>query len=185
MNAPTDAELLDATARGDRAAYGTLVRRHHASILRYARAIAGDAAEDVVQQAFLDGLRGAATYRGGAAVRTWLFTLTRNAAYRSRRLRVGEPRTHVPLDAVAEQAGWGADPETALAQQLDAARLRAALATLSPDAQEILVLRDMEGIPGAETAVLLKLSLPAMKSRLHRARLELAAAVRKEFGYGS
>lgn len=179
-----DADLLRAAVAGDRPAGAGLVGRHHAAMQRYARSLVGQDASDVVQQAWIDALRGGATYRGRSSVRTWLLTLVRHAAYRSKRLRVGEPRTPVPLDALAIQAGWG-DPEARVGARLDAERLLRALATLSPDSREVLTLRDLEDLPGPEAAAVLGLTLAAMKSRLHRARLELAAAVRKEFGHGA
>lgn len=180
-----DSDLLVAASQGERAAGAVLVQRHHASMRRYAQSIVGHDADDVVQQAWVDAIRGGHTYSGRSAVRSWLLTLTRHAALRSKRLRAGQPRVHVPLDAIAVAAGWGSDPESSVATRLDAARLTRALATLHPEAREVLTLRDLEGMSGPEVALMLEVTLPAMKSRLHRARLELAAAVRKEFGHGA
>jgi RNA polymerase sigma-70 factor (ECF subfamily) len=152
---------------------------------RYAQSIVGQDADDVVQQAWVDAIRGGKTFSGQSGVRSWLLTLTRHAAFRSKRLRSGQPRIHVPLDTIAVAAGWGSDPEISVASRLDAARLGQALATLHPEAREVLTLRDLEGLAGPEVALMLHVTLPAMKSRLHRARVELAAAVRKEFGHGA
>lgn len=179
-----DDELMRRTAAGDRSAYAEVVRRHHGAVLRYARALVADSADDVAQQAFLDGMRGAASFAGRASVRTWLLTLTRNAAFRGRRRRAGEPERHVPLHELGEAAGWG-DPEQKVAAMLDAALLRRALSSLAEASREVLVLRELEGLSGKETADMLGISSAAMKSRLHRARLELAAAVRKECGDGT
>lgn len=179
-----DAELLIAVAHGDRSAGAALVQRHHSAMCRYAGSLVGPDADDVVQQAWVDAVRGGATYSGQASVRTWLLTLTRHAAFRSKRLRAGQPREHLPLETVAVAAGWGSDPEMTVAGRLNAERLSCAMATLSSEAREVLTLRELEGLSGPQVALILGVSVPAMKSRLHRGRLELAAAVRKEFGYG-
>ncbi len=177
-----DETLLARLADGDRDALGELVSRHQARILRYARSLTRtpEQAEDALQQAFVDALRGAGTWSGKGSVRGWLLTLTRHAAFRQARRRVGEPEHFVPLAELGVAAGWGADPETALDQALAVGRLRAAIDDLNPQSREVLVLRDLEGLSGADTAELLGVGLAAMKSRLHRARLELAARLREE-----
>ena len=85
----------------------------------------------------------------------------------------------VPLDELGLQAGWGCPPWTdSFIESLERRdTLEKALARLAPDEREILVLRELEGLSGEETAAVLELSLPAMKSRLHRARLRLATVL--------
>jgi RNA polymerase sigma-70 factor (ECF subfamily) len=91
---------------------------------------------------------------------------------------VGEPASFEPLETLGVQAGWG-DDGAALESLARRDLLRRALRRLRPDDREILVLRELEGLPGAEVAEMLELTLAAMKSRLHRARLRLAAALRE------
>lgn len=176
-----DVQLLRRTAEGDRAAFDALVRRHAGAVLRLGRAICGDVglAEDAAQQAFLDAFRNAHRFRGEASPRTWLLTIARNAALKLRGRQQRETPRAAPLDELGTAAGWGsADPEalTLLAERR--VLLEDALNSLSPSDREILVLRDIEQLSGAETASMLGLQLRAMKSRLHRARLRLAAALR-------
>ncbi len=85
----------------------------------------------------------------------------------------------VPLEELGLQAGWGCPPWTnSFVESLERRdTLEKALGRLSADEREILVLRELEGLSGDETAAVLELSLPAMKSRLHRARLRLAAVL--------
>lgn len=175
-----DAALMARVATGDRAAQGELVHRHQAAVLRYTRALCRDEAqaEDALQQTFLDALKGARTWSGQASLRGWLLTLARNAVYRGARRRVGEPTSFVPLEELGLRAGWGADPAARTAQAHDRARLLRALDRLAPASREVLVLRELEGFTGPETAARLGIGLAATKSRLHRARLELAAALR-------
>ncbi|MGE0862349.1 MAG: RNA polymerase sigma factor [Vicinamibacterales bacterium] len=176
-----DLALVRRSAQGDREAFDTLVTRHQASVFRLARYLTGnqDQAEDVLQQTFLSAWQGAAGFRGESSIRTWLLTIARNAALTRRKQAAREPIDETPLEDLGIRAGWGGpDPEqlAAAAEQRD--RLAVALAGLVPEEREILTLRDLEGIAGDEVATMLGLSLAAMKSRLHRARLSLAAAVR-------
>jgi RNA polymerase sigma-70 factor (ECF subfamily) len=178
----TDAALLARAAAGDADAFGTFVARHEAAVYRFARTLTrsrGDA-DDVLQEAFIAAWRGAGSYAGSGSARSWLLSIARNVWRHQARRRVGEPAGFEPIETLAERAGWGADPATA--RQLDAAEARellaAALARLPEVEREVLVLRELEGFSGEEAAAILQLSLPAMKSRLHRARIHLAAALR-------
>ena len=138
------------------------------------------AAEDVLQETFLAALRGAAGYRGPAPVLAWLRTITRHAVYRLGRRANQVAVPDDTLELLGQAAGWGADDVAVAAERAEShALLRRALAELDPADREILVLRDLEGLPGDEVAATLGLTLPAEKSRLHRARLRLAAGLRR------
>jgi RNA polymerase sigma-70 factor (ECF subfamily) len=146
-----------------------------------ATAVTGDqsTAEDVLQQTFLSAYRNADGFRGEAAARTWLLTIARNAAYRASAKRGREELVEEPLLKLGIEAGWGSDDPESLAIAAERKEmLRGALQSLSPDDQEVLILRDMEGLRGAEAARFLGIGERALKSRLHRARLRLAAALR-------
>lgn len=179
----TDRALLGRCGTGDRAACGAFVARHRDAVWRYARVLVPDPveAEDVLQDTFLAALRGAAGFAGEDSARAWVIAIARNVVHRRHRRRVGEPARFEPLDALGEAAGWGAtdDAEAAmvLAERRDA--LARALATLSPEDQEVLMLRDLEGLDGPQAAAILDVPLATMKTRLHRARLRFAAAVRQ------
>jgi RNA polymerase sigma-70 factor (ECF subfamily) len=186
-----DRDLILAIAQGRPEALDALVDRHQARILRYLRALTASeqAAEDALQETFVAAWRGAASFRGDAPGRAWLLGLARRQAARTWRRRAGEPATTDRLDDPSDvelglAAGWGqaeaADPQAALEAWQDRQRLHAALERLSPEDREILVLRDLEQLSGAEVAAMLELSLPAQKSRLHRARLRLMAALRHD-----
>jgi RNA polymerase sigma-70 factor (ECF subfamily) len=176
--AEEDAGLIRAAAAGDRRAFGHLVDRHEAAVHRYARSLCRtDAeAEDALQQGFLDAWQGAASWRGETSVRGWLFTLTRNAAFRQHRRKVGEPSTLDDLAALGEQAGFGSeDPEVLTERAEVQAQVRAAIEALDPVDREVLVLRDIEDLSAVEAAAILGIEVGALKSRLHRARLKLTA----------
>jgi RNA polymerase sigma-70 factor, ECF subfamily len=178
-----DPELLRRTAAGDRAAFGTFVRRHEAAVFRYTRAITDDAdrAADAQQETFIDAWRGAATFRGTGSARPWLLRIARHRVYRQYRRRTGEPARHVPLEDLARTAGWGDPQAQRIEERIDArARVAAGLHALSDEDREILILRDLEECSGEEAAEMLGISLAAQKSRLHRARLRLMGALEEE-----
>lgn len=135
-------------------------------------------AEDALQEAFVAAWRGAGGYRGGTSARGWLFTIGRHALLRLRRTRVDEPDALVPLDALGLEAGWGAEPAAEREADEDGL-LGQALAQLAPAEREMIVLRDLEGFSGEEAAELTGLTVAAMKTRLHRARLRLVAEARR------
>jgi RNA polymerase sigma-70 factor (ECF subfamily) len=177
-----DDDLIARAARGEGRAFDVIVDRHAPAVLRLARAMSPDhaTADDVVQETFLAAFRSAATYRPGvSSVRTWLFAIARNAARRARRGGRERPTDDVELSTLGVLAGWGAPP---LEVAEDSERLAQTLASLAPEDREILVLRDLEALSGEAAAELLGLGLPAMKSRLHRARLRLVAAFRASEG---
>lgn len=185
----TDERLIQQSGEGDREAFSALMQRHQAAVLRLCRALARspEAAEDVFQETFLAAFRHASGFRTDSSVRTWLFTIARNKAARHYRLKVGEPANPASLESLGLEAGWGIE-ENPLAQ-LEAAELRGALKDaldqLPEEDRTVLVLRDLEGLSGKEAADVLGVEIPALKSRLHRARLKLMGALRREYHHGT
>lgn len=180
MTLPDDADLLRATARGDRDAFAALVERHQAGVFRYLRAAADsqEDAEDALQETFVSVWRNAAGFRGTDSARGWLLTIARNALRKSMRRRVGEPASHESYEDLGARCGWGSD-EGPLESLERRDLLERALDRLAPDDREILVLRELEGFEGKDVAHMMNISIPAMKSRLHRARLRFVASLRE------
>jgi RNA polymerase sigma-70 factor (ECF subfamily) len=177
----SDRELIARTAEGDRGAFTQLVERHAAAVLRLTSALSRNRAEaeDALQQAFLNAYQAASGYRGDGSVRTWLLTIARNATYRFRVRNGREDLVEEPLMSLGLEAGWGSpNPEAIAIAAERRSVLRTAISQLSPSDQEVLVLRDLEGLDGSEAAEVLGISERAMKSRLHRARLRLAVSLR-------
>jgi RNA polymerase sigma-70 factor (ECF subfamily) len=170
--APDD-ELIRRTARGDHAAFDQLVQRHEAAVLRFLRLLVRCDAEDILQDTFFAVYRSAAQYRGEASFRTWLFRIAKNAAYqaRLRRARHGEWTSEFPT-----LIGYD-DPEQQAIRGQRLKVLNRALATLDAEDREVIVLRDIRGLSGEDTARVLGITLAAMKSRLHRARTRLVSAM--------
>jgi len=180
-----DLTLLRRAGAGDGDAFERLVTRHQAPVHRFARTLTDDeaAAEDALQETFVAAWRGAAAFRGDASVRSWLFTIARNAVHRQFRRPAGAPAPEdvEPLDELGVRAGWGtSDPEAGAIRRQRRDSVARALEALHTDDRRVIILRDLEQLSGEEAAAVLGLSLPALKSRLHRARLRFAARLREE-----
>jgi len=172
---PSDEALVARSAAGERAAFDLLVDRHGAALYRFARRRCGGSgqAEDAVQDGLLAAWRGASTFRGEATARTWLFQVVLHACRRGSRLRAGEPEEHHGLEEAERLPSADPGADARVDARRTARALERALAGLPDDSREVLLLRDVEGLSGEEAAEVLGISLAAMKSRLHRGRLEL------------
>lgn len=183
--ASTDHELVLATAAGDAPAFELLLARHRASLVRWATRSAGDAAlaEDAVQEALTAAWRSAAAFRGDGSVRGWLCTMVRHALGRQlARRRHVDSEDPATLEVLGARAGWGDPTLGARVESVVASRecLEHAFSRLAGGDREILALVDIEGASLDEATEALDLTLAAVKSRLHRARLKLVAALSEE-----
>lgn len=170
----TETVLLSAAQRGDPAALEALLAAHRDVVfrygLRYCRTT--EDAEDAVQETLWAAARSIRKFRRTAAVTTWLFAIVRNTCRRFLRQHRGEqdladvlPTLADPRDLVEDQVA---------AQQVEAI-LAVAISKLDADHREVILLRDVEGFTAPEAAVRLSISVRALKSRLHRARVQLRA----------
>ncbi|MDE3165667.1 MAG: RNA polymerase sigma factor [Acidobacteriota bacterium] len=187
VDASTDLQLLRRTAAGDHGAFAAFVERHQAAIFCYASTLlpGREDAEDVLQDTFLAAYRSAGQFRGDASGRTWLFCIARRSAWRKASAARTVGGDTEELEALALAAGWGSpDPERLAILAEDRRLLEGAFRQLPPQEREILWMREFEQMPGEAAAAVLGLTLPAMKSRLHRARLHLAALLRQQTGGG-
>jgi RNA polymerase sigma-70 factor, ECF subfamily len=170
LSDPDDAELLHRHVAGDSEAFGQLVRRHRDRLWAVALRTLGnpDDAADAVQDALLNAFRRASSFRGNAAVTTWLHRIVVNACLD--RMRQSASRPSVAWAEEFDPPSSGSDPGTRAAIRLD---VEAALATLPDDQRVAVVLVDMEGYPVAEVAQLLGCPVGTVKSRCARARARL------------
>jgi RNA polymerase sigma-70 factor (ECF subfamily) len=172
---PTDDDLVEAAALGDRDAFAELYRRRRADVFRFACHMTGNraAAEDVVQDVFLMVIRDAGRYRRGrSGVVPWLLGIARNFVRRRRAERVHDelPADAAALSAVAADAGMIRDEQLA--------RLRAALLALPGIYREAIVLCDLQELSYDEAAAVIGCALGTVRSRLHRGRAVLARGLR-------
>jgi RNA polymerase sigma-70 factor (ECF subfamily) len=147
-------------------------------------------AEDVTQDVLLQVFRKLDTFRGDAALSTWLYRVTVNAAlsYRRKRAAREEHRVTEELDEVPQEAQeprhgrrWSVPPEQEVLDQETQQLIERAIGRLPANYRDVYVLADVEGLPNAEIADLLGLGVPAVKSRLHRARLMMRDALAPHF----
>jgi RNA polymerase sigma-70 factor (ECF subfamily) len=182
--------LVEAAKKGDIGAFEELVRRYDRNVFRIAQHITQNRedAEDVVQDAFLKAYGNLAQFQGQSKFYTWLVRIAVNEALM--KLRRRRPERTVSLDQDVETdedtiprevADWSPNPE----QQYNQAELRELLQKtiqgLPAGFRTVFVLRDVEGLSTEETAEALGLSIPAVKSRLLRARLQLRERLNKYF----
>src|SRR5688572_29934547 len=179
----TDAELLSAARGGDKAALEKLIERHQAQVYRFGMKMCRDPedARDVLQDTLLAMARSVRDFRGASSISTWLYSIARGACIKKRRRSKFAPEHESSLDAadVREQelSDGRARPDEALATKEIERALEAAIEALEPMYREVLVLRDAEGLSAKEVSEVLGLSVEAVKSRLHRARLAIRERV--------
>ncbi|MBZ6082648.1 RNA polymerase sigma factor SigM [Streptomyces olivaceus] len=172
----TDQELLARHAEGEPEAFGELVRRHRDRLWAVALRTLGDREEaaDAVQDALVSAYRAAHTFRGQAAVTTWLHRITVNACLD--RARKAASRKTAPVDDTErlEQLLEPHESASAPAERNELHRqLLKALDTLPGDQRAALVLVDMQGYPVAEAARILDVPTGTIKSRCARGRARL------------
>lgn len=174
-----EAEIVARLRRGDTAALNEVYARHHARIWSFLLRLCGrrHVAEDLFQETWVAVARDAAGVREDTDLRAWLFTVARNR-YRSYRrwavldiariFELGrEPERHAPA------------PDQEVEARVSAARAEVALASLSSEHREVLLLVVGEGMEAAQAGGILGLTAEAVRQRVRRARVALAEAVEK------
>jgi len=188
-----DEPLLVAAAKsGDAAAFEELVNRYERKIFRLTMNITRNRedAEDAMQDAFLKAYGHLSTFQENSRFYTWLVRIAANEALM--RLRKRRPNQFSLDEPVAgdedlmprEIADWGPSPEQRYAQSEMQEILNKVIDELEPDFRVIFVLRDIEELSTEETAAAVGISVPAVKSRLLRARLKLRQKLNRYLRYG-
>jgi RNA polymerase sigma-70 factor (ECF subfamily) len=171
---PGDLELVRQAARGDGAAFHTLVDRHAPELMRLAVSLAATRAdaEDVLQETFIGAYQGLSRFDARASVKTWLKRiLVRQAARhwnRSKRSRSALPIEAADTSPAPRGAGGGG--AVRVDQRIDVA---AVVKTLAPEHREVIVMREFDQMSYAEIAEVLRIPIGTVESRLHRARADL------------
>jgi RNA polymerase sigma-70 factor, ECF subfamily len=193
----SDLSLIQALQRGDPAALEGLMERHAARAYRVAFGITRNSAdaEEVVQDAFLALYQKAETFEGRAALSTWLYRVVTNAALMKRRGRrhTAEVSLEEQLPSFREDgsragdtstlvADWSQNPEAALLSRETQALLQRTIEGLPDPYRAVVLLRDVEGLSNEEVAEIVGESVPAVKSRLHRARLAVREQLTRQLG---
>lgn len=149
----------------------TIARDHYEAVYRFcARRVGGDRAADVAQETFLTAQKVLHKYRGESSLSTWLFGIAHNECRREFRKFRTEPAM-LDVDLVAPATGEGEDA------LVDREALRQAMARLSSEHREVVMLHELEGLTYEEVAAILSIPVGTVKSRLHHAFLNLRKAI--------
>lgn len=175
-----EGELIRSAQQGDAAALEALALDYAPRILRFGLKMCRNEqdASDIAQQTLLSMASKLREFRGDSRFATWLFAIARSHCIKHRTRGAGAAPTE-PLDerGQAVAAPPSAAPDEELARRELGVALDSAIAALEPGQREVLLLRDVEGLPATEVALVLELSVEAVKSRLHRARKSLRDAL--------
>jgi RNA polymerase sigma-70 factor (ECF subfamily) len=174
--------LLHQCRQGDDLAWEALVRRYQGRVLAVAMHYMRDPEEanDVAQEAFIKLYRSLETLREGEAFLPWLLRLTRNCAIdRIRRQKVRTPEHSVPVEEGPEIVAQQPSPEDDSLTNWRSGLLYRALERLSEQSREVIMLKDIQELQLKEIADMLALPIGTIKSRSHRARLELAEVIQQ------
>ena len=186
----SDEQLVELAQNGDDVAFPELVKRYSRRIFRVARNITNhdEDSEDVLQETFMKAYKHLASFQGNSKFYTWLVRIAMNEALmKLRKRRTGKL---VSLDeelstgedtVIREIAVWEGNPEDTYSQEELRELLDKTISSLPEGFRTVFVLRDVEELSTEETAETLGLSIPAVKSRLLRARLQLREKLTRVF----
>lgn len=186
--------LIEKSRGGDAEAFGRLVGRYEDRIYRLAKNVCAGLpaeADDVYQETFITAFKKLKGFRGESDLSTWLYRIASNICFMRHRRKKREPfvplldrpHDHDEEEGKAHQyRDWEPTPEEVAGKKELVEHVSRALAALPVDYRLVLTLRDIEGLSNEKTAEILKLSVPAVKSRLHRGRLFLRDRFEGSFG---
>jgi RNA polymerase sigma-70 factor (ECF subfamily) len=189
-NLDTDKTLVERCLTGDETAWDQLVRTHTRKVysLCYRFTNSDSEAQDLTQEVFLRIFRSVKSFRSEeGSFGTWLARLTRNLLidnYRRTRQERVTDSIEAQLPVLEEELAATARPDGLVVGREAREQLQWALQKLSPELRETLILRDLQEMEYREIADILKIPEGTVKSRLNRARAELARVLRKRLGLG-
>ena len=186
---PGDRELVERAQQGDGAAFAMLVERHQRQLYRLALRMTGSEADaqEVLQEAFLNAYQKLPLFRGEAQFSSWLYRIAANSALMRLRRKRRAPDTlaEQPLELAgprfsaegylepASSSDWSQRADEKMMSGELGEAINKAVADLPDDYRTVFLLKDVDGLSNEDIANSLDLTVPAVKSRLHRARLAL------------
>jgi len=192
-----DTDLIERLKAGDEEALEAIFNRYSAKLYNVAQRILGEVAdaEEVIQDVFWTAFRKAKSFRGTAQFSTWLYRLTINAALgkirRSKKSKEIEYEEYLPKfqqdghHLVRPVVDWSDTLDEKYAKEELQQLLKNALDQLKAVDKSVVVLSDLEGMSDKEIAAMLGLTVSAVKTRLHRARLFLRGKLTVHLGYSA
>ena len=183
MNSLDDHTLIRLVLEGNTSAFDVIVRRYNTKVysLAYRLLNSVEDAEDVAQDTFSQAFKGLGSFRGTSKFYTWLFRITYNLAISQRRKRKPALSLNSQTDSQGEITlpSDDASPMKNMEDEEGKTLMDKALGLLSLDHRAGLVLKEIEGFSYEEIAISLGVPVGTVRSRLHRARLELRAILEK------
>jgi RNA polymerase sigma-70 factor (ECF subfamily) len=182
----TDEELVQRAQRDDERAFGELVTRYETKVYSLALKMLRNPedAEDVLQDPFLRAYRGIKAFQGHSTFSTWIYRITANSALmrlRKKQLPTVSIEDADEREAPINIADWAPGPVERLMTEETRVAMEDAIEALPPEFRQVFILRDVEELSNAEVAEVLDLSVAAVKSRLHRARLKVRNRLAQHF----
>lgn len=180
---PVDRDLIEKTLRGQSEAYGELVLRYQDRLFNSILRITNDPEDtlDAVQDAFINGYQALATFKGDCEFFTWLYRIAFNAALAIKRKRwlvmSLQPGSESSLAIDPPDDDENGQPGAELERCEDEMVLYEAMAKLSAEHRAVLVMKDIDGMKYEQMAEVLEVPIGTIRSRLHRARLELRQTI--------
>ncbi|NOX96560.1 MAG: sigma-70 family RNA polymerase sigma factor [Nitrospirae bacterium] len=186
----SDEVLVRKSKEGDQAAFAELVNRYESRIYNLAYKMMGsrEDAADILQETFLDAYKSLPGFRGEAGLSTWLYRIATNLCLMKLRKKEGkgavsldEPLSTEEGQRPREIPDWSTNPAAVVLNAELRQVMDEAIEALPPLYKSVFILRDLEGLSNVEVSKVLGESVPAVKSRLHRARLFLRERLSQYF----
>ena len=180
-----DRRLIAECLSGQTQAFGGLVSRYQTRLYNAILRVLGHAedAADVVQDSFLNAFQSLGSFKGDAEFFTWLYRIAFNSAMSHKRRK----RATISLDVARAEGKFDPEdptdyikPGSSLARMEEEGQLHKAMSRLSAEHKEVLVLKDIEGLRYEQIADILEVPIGTIRSRLHRARIELHSLLSAE-----
>ncbi|MFH1688824.1 MAG: sigma-70 family RNA polymerase sigma factor [Candidatus Eisenbacteria bacterium] len=190
---PSDTELVKSAKAGDSEAFGELVERNEAKVYGLCLKMLGNQedAEDCLQEVFIKAFKALPGFREEARFSTWLYRIAYNESLmRIRKKKLDTVSLDRPVeldegDVTRDLTDWTTDPRADVMNNELSDVLVRHVNELDPDNRIVFLMRDVHGLSTTDTADALGLSVPAVKSRLHRARLFLRGKLSDYFDRGT
>ncbi len=172
-------DLIDQAKRGDSRAFEELLKKYETKIFNLLLRMTRNKTEaaDLFQETFISAWKNLSKFRGDSNFSTWIYRIAVNAVFmKQRKKKLKTVSMDAPVETEdgempREQGDWSTNPLATLQNDELRQRLEKSLKLMPDSYRPVFVLSDMQGVPNEEIGKILKLSLPNVKSRLHRARL--------------
>lgn len=182
-------KLIELAQSGDRKALGELVKRYEQTVYNFSFKICRnkEKAENTMQETFLSMVKSLSQFSGQSKLSTWLYRVVSNHCLMMARSQYKHEYSSFEDESASidekEIADWKVSPDIITENNELKNKLDSAIQKLPAEYRVVFLLRDVEGLSTEETAKIVELSIPATKSRLHRARSFLRNELNKVFAY--